>query len=149
MARYGVTIEGAAGAAANPIGDISATASPRRVSLYDILFGSDGTPDDKAYEWVLQRSSAHGTRSATVTPAPLDLADAACAADVGQGYTIDPTQTAATELLDFALNQRATFRWVAAPDGELIIPATDNAGIVFNVNHASGTDNQKVAHFVE
>jgi hypothetical protein len=32
-------------------------------------------------------------------------------------------------LLQVAVNQRASYRWVAAPGGEFVIPATNVAGI--------------------
>lgn len=151
MAKYALTVEAAAGPATETIGDLSNNGAGARVALYDLLFGSDGTPADTGFEWIVQRTSAHGTRGGAVVPARLDLADVVCAADAGQGtYTIDPTYTSAAEILDFALNLRATFRWVCAPGGEVIIPSTDNAGIGFICNHASATDNQKVsAHFEE
>jgi hypothetical protein len=41
-----------------------------------------------------------------------------------------PTLTAGATLLNWAQNQRATFRWVAAPGKELVIPATTAYGIV-------------------
>ncbi len=150
MARYGVTLEGAAGPATEEIGDVSCTTTlPRRIKIYDFVVGSDGTPADTGFEWIVQRTTAHGTRNATVTPKPLDFDEVVSQADAGEGtYSIAVTNTANEELLDFALNLRATFRWVAAPDGEIIVPATDNAGIVWICNHSSATDNQKLSvHF--
>ena len=151
MAKYAVTLGAAAGPATEEIADISATTTARRVHVYDFVLASSGTPADTGFIWIVQRSTAHGTRGGAVVPAPLDAANAACVADAGQGtYTIATTLTAATELLDMALNLRATFRWVAAPGGEMTIPATDNAGLVWICNHASATDAQKVTvHFDE
>jgi hypothetical protein len=144
MAKYAVTHEAAAGTATTTIGDVSATTTVRRIGIYDCLFGSDGTPADTGFEWVVQRTTAHGTRGSAVVPTRLDLADAEMVGDTGQAHTIEPTYTSTEELMDFALNLRATFRWVAAPEGEMIVPATDNAGIGFACNHASATDNQKL-----
>jgi hypothetical protein len=43
--------------------------------------------------------------------------------------------------LQVAHNQRATFRWVAIPDGELIVPATAGAGLALMSIVASATAN--------
>ena len=144
MAKYAVTMEGDAG---NPltIGDVSVTATlPRRISVYDFIIGSDATPADTGFEWVVQRSSASGTGTAVV-PARLDIADAEMVGDAQENHSIEPTYTATEEVFDIALNLRATFRWVAAPDGEMIIPATDNAGLGWACDHASATGNQKLS----
>jgi len=48
------------------------------------------------------------------------------------------------------VNQRAIFRWIAAPRGELIVPDTANAGIAFVAFHATDTGDVDVtAHFEE
>jgi hypothetical protein len=39
------------------------------------------------------------------------------------------------------MNQRATFRWVAVPDSELVVPATLAAGIAVMSIVASATAN--------
>ncbi len=151
-AKYGLVMEGPAGPATEEIGDVSITTTlPRRVRVYDFLLSSVGTPADTQFDWIIQRSTGHGTRGAAVVPKPLDFDDQASLADAGEGtYTIAATVTAAEELFELGLNLRATFRWVAAPDGEVVIPATDNAGLVWICNHASATDEMRVtAHFME
>ena len=40
-------------------------------------------------------------------------------------------QTTATQLIELPVNQRASYRWVAAPGGELVVPATNVAGLGF------------------
>ena len=103
-----------------------------RIRLYDFTVSAVGTPADNVLRWVVQRSTAAGTLTA-ITPAPLDSADAAAEATAGENHTVEPTYTTATELFDNAVNQRATYRWVAAPGGELIVPATASNGIGFQV----------------
>jgi hypothetical protein len=76
----------------------------------------------------VQRCTAAGTSTAVV-PQPLDPADATTEMDAGENHTIEPTYTAAAILLQIPLNQRATFRWVAAPGGELVAPATASNGL--------------------
>src|SRR3990167_2123688 len=105
---------------------IASTAT--RAKIYDYIFSAGGTPADNVLEFVVMRSTADGTGSA-VTPALLDPASPAAQLTCKQTYTTEGTYTAASELLDFDLNQRATFRWVAAPGGELIVPATSANGI--------------------
>ncbi len=151
-ARYGCVMEAPAGPATEEIGDLSQKAAGPRIHLYDFVLSSIGTPADTQFDWILQRTTAHGTRGATVIPKPLDDVDIASAgADAGEGtYTIAVTNTAAEELYEIGLNLRATFRWVAAPDGEIVMPAADNEGLVWICNHASATDEMRVtAHHFE
>lgn len=111
------------------VGLVNADATrPRRGKFYDLVFGSEATPADNAFKWMLQRFTAAGT-STSVTPSPLDPADAATESDAGENSTIEPTYTAGLILLSVGLNQRATFRWVASPGGELTYPATASNGI--------------------
>ena len=100
---------------------------PRRLRIYDIILGSEATPADAAILWTVRRCSAAGTSTAVV-PQNLDPADATTEYDAGENHSIEPTFTAAAILLNVPLNQRATFRWVAAPGGELVMPATASNG---------------------
>lgn len=101
-----------------------------RVSLYDILIGASVSPDDQAAHYALKRFTAVGTEGAGFTPTPLDPADVAANADGGVGvFSSEPTYTANKEMLGIPLNQRATNRWIAAPGGEIIIPATSDNGL--------------------
>lgn len=100
----------------------------RRGWLYDLMFGVDGTPADNVVVWKADRQTSTGTRTA-VTPPPLDAADAAILLTCGANTTIEGIVTAATQVLEIAVNQRASYRWVAAPGGELVVPATNVAGI--------------------
>lgn len=99
----------------------------RRLRVYDIMFGSEATPADAAILWTIRRCSAAGT-STSVTPQNLDPASFTTEYDAGENHTIEPTYTAGAILLNVPLNQRATFRWVAAPGGELVMPATASNG---------------------
>lgn len=100
----------------------------RKAFVYDMTFGADGTPADNAITWKVDRQTSTGTRTAA-TPAPLDAGDAAALITAGVNTTIEGTVTASTQLLEIAANQRATYRWVAAPGSELVVPATNVAGI--------------------
>jgi hypothetical protein len=100
----------------------------RRAWLYDFTFGTDGTPADNTVTYKVDRQTSTGTRT-TAVPAPVDAGDAAALITAGVVTTIEPTVTAATQLLEIATNQRATYRWVAAPGGELIVPAVTVTGL--------------------
>lgn len=100
----------------------------RKAWIYDVTFGADGTPADNQVSYVINRQTSTGTRTAAVPP-PVDSSDAAALITVGVNTTIEPTITAATQLLEVATNERATYRWVAAPGSELVVPATNVAGL--------------------
>ncbi len=100
----------------------------RRGWVYDISVGIDGTPADNVINWVVNRNSTVGTAT-THVPTPLDAGDAACLLVGRVNHTIEGTVTDQTGLLQVAANQRASYRWVAAPGGEFIIPAVDVNGI--------------------
>ena len=128
MAKYAIELNRTASATAS-LGSVTADATrPRRGKLYDVIFGSEATPADNAFRYIIQRVTAAGTSTA-VTPQALDPADAATEMDSGENHTIEPTYTAGAILLAVGLNQRATFRWVASPGGELVFPATASNGL--------------------
>ena len=136
MARYVVQLNRTASTTL-PVGTVGADATrPRRGKWYDLIFGSEASPADNPFLWTVQRCTALGT-STSVTPSPLDPADAATESDAGENHTIDATQTANLILLAVALNQRATFRWVAAPGAELVYPATASNGLALNTPTSS------------
>lgn len=115
----------------------AATVRPR---IYDVLFGTSGTPADNALNWLLQRFTAAGTSSAA-TPVNLDPADPSALASGGQNHTVEPTYTAGAVLLDIDANQRSTQRWVASPGSEFVLPATAANGAGMQTTHASYTGN--------
>ena len=100
----------------------------RRGWVYDVTFGTDGTPADNTVTYKIDRQTTVGTQT-SITPAPLDTSDAAALLVCGGNTTVEPTITASTILLEVATNQRATYRWVAVPGSELVVPATNVAGL--------------------
>lgn len=111
-----------------------------RAKVYDFTIGSDATPADVALQYVAQRFTISGTGTA-VTPRPIDLDAPAALVTAEENHTIEPTYTADLLLWRIAANQRSTYRWVAAPDGELMIPAIADAGIGWTAIHASSVAN--------
>lgn len=121
-----------------------------RGRIYDILFSLGGAPADTVIQWLVRRLTAVGTEGSGVVPVALDSDAPAAQLDGAEGHTVEPTYTAATELLDEDLNQRASLRWVAAPDGEFVVPATASNGIGVTPISATYTGIARVtAHWKE
>ena len=140
MARWGVAFNKGS-ASVQGVGYLAAAASsPRRAKVYEITFGSGATPGDNVFIHVVQRMSGVGSLAGTAkTPNALDPADSLASTIVATDtVTADSANlTSGAFLKNVALNQRATFRWVAAPYGELIIPATANNGLMLGVSAAT------------
>ena len=121
-----------------------------RPYLYDFTFGTIGTPSDSVITLTVSRATTMtaGTSSTAVTPSPLDSTDAASTSTSGAAWTTQPT--VGVTLFSVGLNVRATYRWVAAPGGELICPATANAGLLVNaLSPAYVLDAQGTIYFAE
>lgn len=102
-----------------------------RPKIYDLTIGSPSTPADQAASWAIRRSTTASTGGTAVTPSPIDPADpASLAAAMIAPSMSAPTLTAGLFMLLWAQNQRATYRWVAAPGKEFVIPATASNGLV-------------------
>lgn len=105
----------------------------RRGKIYDLLIGTNGTPADGVVEWDISRFSATAVLTATtITPNPLDTADAAMLGTSTANATTENTYVnngASASVFYVGVNSRASYRWVAAPGGELIYPATVLAGL--------------------
>lgn len=148
MAKYAVEMNRTASTTLS-VGTVVADATrPRRGKFYDIVIGSEASPADNAFKWIVGRVTAAGT-STGVTPSPIDPADAATESDAGENHTIEATYTAGLTLLSIGLNQRATFRWVAAPGGELVYPATASNGLGIGTPTASTVAVTATVHYEE
>lgn len=121
------------------------TAALRRQKVFDILIGTNGTPADNYMEFDLSRQTADGTAS-SVTPTLLDPADGAMAGSAKANYTAEGTITANSSCFYIGLNQRASYRWVAAPGSEIVTPATNLAGWALRARSGgyTGTSTGKV-----
>lgn len=128
---------------------VAAASSPRRAKLYDYTVGCGATPADAVFTHILQRCTTAGTGSA-LTPNALDPADTlACTIVAKDTVTVDPTLTASAFLGWKALNQRSSYRWIAAPGGEVVIPATASNGVILGLSAATTTTMDAEAHFEE
>ena len=115
--RYGATAELTPVAANDSIWNLIA-ATTVKPGIYDLILGCATTPADVGANIQISRTTADGTAT-SVTPLALDPDDVAALSTFKSDYTAEPTYTASTILMSISMNQRATFRWVAAPGGEL------------------------------
>lgn len=103
----------------------------RRGWIDELEVGADGTPNatDCAIVWDWSKQTAAGTATAT-TPVTAENSDAAALLTYVGNATAEGTITAASSLLTFAANQRATQRWQAKDQASaIIVPATNVAGV--------------------
>ena len=125
------------GAATKTVVGMTATSAVRPF-LTDIMISSNATPADNSSEWQVLRFTAAGT-STSVTPTAFDSGDPAATTVCGKNHSVEPTYSPAVPLLDIAHNQRATFRWVAAPGEEIIAPATAANGFGIQCQGVGGS----------
>lgn len=133
--RYASVGDQAATASDSILGLTSATTI--RPILYDVVFGCGATPADNAYRMQIGRYTAAGTSTA-VTPQALDPSDPAAIATAGSNHTAEPTYTSGAVVLDFGINQQATFRWVAPVEEGIMLPATAANGVGLYFSAVSG-----------
>ena len=101
----------------------------KRGSINHLVISHGATPDDKVIQWLIRRKTTAGTGTAVV-PSKLDPASVASLVLATEKYSVEPTITAASELFDEDVNQRATYTLILAPGKEFIVPATANNGII-------------------
>ena len=142
MANYAVTgTQAATSASYKTAIVITSSATVRRIKWYDILVGTAGTPADNYMQFDVSRVTAAGTSTA-FTPLQLDPADAVALSAAGVNSTVEPTVTASSSMWNVGINQRASYRWVAAPGSELLYPAASSAtgtnGLVLQARSPTG-----------
>ena len=108
---------------------VNGNTQPRRLFLYDCLWGAQGTPGDQAAEFQVRRITAENMTpgGAAVTPFPVDQANPAAQSNGVEACTGEPTY-ASGAALEMSLNQRAPFRWVLHPGRECVASASNDAG---------------------
>ncbi len=123
----------------------------RRGKIYDILVGTNGTPADNFMEFDMARVTAGttltwtGSVSSVSSVYDLDLADlgfnALAVINTSAGSSAGSIATAQPWYV--GINQRASYRWVAAPGSELVYPAvssaTAGAGLALRARSAAYT----------
>lgn len=111
----------------------------RRLKFYFLSIGFPGTPGDVEVEIIAQRTTAAGTVGGAVVPKPLDFADDAALSVAGEAHSVEPTYTTAEAMLSLPVHQRNTVLWYAPPGGEIVVPATNLAGLGVQTDASSGT----------
>jgi len=138
MSAYSVAVPDiVAGADPQTLLNIFSVAGVSRGRIGNIIISSGATPDDQANNFEVMRTTGVGTEAGGQTPVPLDPDTKPSAFDAGYGHSVEPTETAGSEMLALSLNQRASISWLANPGSELIMPATTNNGI--SIVRRSGT----------
>jgi hypothetical protein len=90
-------------------------------SIYD-------TPADNMIMWKIDRQTDVGTATA-VAAGVLESGDAAALITENINNSVEPTVVSSTQLIEVPVNQRVTYQWMAAPQGELVVPATNTTGL--------------------
>jgi hypothetical protein len=127
--RVGVTLQRTASATLDVGSLLTAAASPRRFELYEMILGCEATPGDYAFLWQVFKRTGTATAGSAPTISPLDIGDTIASTLVAnQAPSANGAGGSTAPLLTVPLNQRATFRWVAAPGSELKTTATASLG---------------------
>ena len=118
-----------------------------RGRINQLILGSDATPADVASEFAALRHTVAGVGGTAVTEKPSDPTMATAACNLRGGTMTEPTYEAvATEaLLQIALNQRATFTWIANPGRELCTVVGTANGIGVRAIASGGTPNINIS----
>ncbi len=119
------------------VGELLGVTSSRG-RIYDILFGHGSAPADTVIRWEVARATTSATGTGAVET-QLDIDGPAAELAVEEEVTVGPTVTADNQLIDMDLNQRATFRWISAPDSEFVVPASATGAIFINASSATYT----------
>lgn len=134
MARYSASTSGVTNTASQSVLYGAMPASPaRRAKIAEVLIGSGAAGADQAANYRIQRitdeaATPGGTAITPVAHEPTD--PAANFSSFVADPSSEPTLDSSGIVLDLAIHQRATYRWVAQPDrGEIVIPATEDNGI--------------------
>lgn len=109
----------------------SQTTGNRRARIFEINCGADGTPADNPLTYDVIRCTSIGSGGTNIVPPALDTADAVAIMVATGNQTGEPGVTSTAVMLTVPLNQRATYRWVASPGNEFVVPATATNGFAF------------------
>ena len=101
-----------------------------RGEIYDLLFGHVGVAGDNVIKWEVGRVTTTLSTGTVVAPVNLDDDGVAALSAVDDDLTTIAGEVAASQMLEVVLNQRATFRWVAAPGGEIRNVAVATSGVM-------------------
>jgi len=144
FAKY--TGAGSAGAASSTtaaagIIQVAQGATVKDIKLYEWEISPGGAAADNNYQVQWQRQTTKGTWTNTITSAPLvGLNAVAAGATCYTVSTVAGSLVSNSVLLSVGFNERAGYRWVAVPGGELTIAPTTLYNIFLSYLYAQGTD---------
>lgn len=122
---------------------LNAGIATARGKIHQIIIGSDATPADIATRFFVIRHTAAAVGGTAVTARASDPGNTAVLCTALQGTMTEPTYEAAP-MIEIALNQRATFTWIANPGRELTYPLGTANGIGVRSATSGGTPNINV-----
>ena len=125
MPNYSIVATGSTGTNTG-IAQLKSTVDQARIGIYDVVVGSAATPADQATNFVIARFTSAGT-GAALTTGLLDQFSVTATATGRAMLTTEPETL--TSLMIIPLNQRASFRWVASPGGELASRGSPSTGL--------------------
>lgn len=137
--NYSLTgVVAAPAAAATMLYFANPAAGPRRLKLFECQIGSHASPADQEARYaILRLNDENATPGGTaLTPVALDEDAPAAVANGLQEPTGEPTYEA-DPMLEVPVNQRATYRWVAAPGKEFVATAAEDTGFGVRVEQQS------------
>ncbi len=135
--RYSASVQAAANTAGSTLLSVRNPASPqRRFQLMEFCVSSPITPVDVTTSYFLQHMSSIAS-STSINGAPLDRDSAASTLTAASGG--NPTPITPGFIYAVSVNQRASWRWVAQPNGSVIVPATANNGVYLGIQSTTGT----------
>jgi len=129
MPRYSVSDFGTNTAGDTMLYFVNAITTFTRLAMYELVIGSDATPADQAADYRIHRiTNEHATPGGSaITASPL-ANDTRVWQGTSIGFTITGEPTGTEVMLAVSLNQRATFRWVAAPGSEFTSASAEDEG---------------------
>ncbi len=122
----------------NPSGGAVSPYNPRRGKVYDILIGTNTTPADNFLTFDMSRLTVMNTTATTGYTGALSSGSSSFALDPADGLiqafavansSVEAQNTYSVSIWSVGINQRASYRWVAAPGSEFVYPATSSAGL--------------------
>jgi len=120
--------------------EIVAPGTTRRGRICEFGVSSDSTPADVATEFQIIRGTVSGTGTAR-TGRLMDPASPPAVLLPEGGTFATQTKTADSDLWEKALNQRASYRWVSQPKGEMLVPAVADNWVGLESIASGGTPN--------
>jgi hypothetical protein len=120
-----------------PLINVTGSAAVRS-KIYDLIFGFSTAPADVATLIKLLRTTDAGTGGSALTVSPLDPLTVAATTTAKSG-TFSGAPTIGAVLMRLAINQRATYRWIAREGAELTAAAAAANGIESRSESSGGT----------